>query len=344
MKKIFLSIILLTSILVFFACEEDDEKFIEAAGVAVVTDGATELDNEVILSITANNPMCTQIEVTGDATGSVTLTNGKGSLTLSTAALGIADADDEASLTFTANTERNPVVFLSITMKDPISITGIDELLHNSKVKKVFYEVSPVAATVSNVIIATKVTKAATYVDLAGTFDVEKDSISFVGTDYNIGDTVYCRITATAGSLTSEKETSFVVGISTFANSADAAIDFTDAGFDFVDVATVDAGTDTTDIEILASGVGFESTNGTEFVVSDSTMYADADVVLVKAAFDAGTSVSSVDPVAKDAVYIYKTTRPGDDGDIEYYGILKVNKLILTSADANDGFEFSYKY
>lgn len=344
MKKIFLGVLLLT--LIFsLGCNKDENLFTEGAGVAVYSDGATELDNNVTFNITANNDKCTQLTVSGATTGTISIADGKGTFSATTTALGLLAADSTATLTFTANTEGNPTNSYSVTMTNPISITSPDAVIQDDEVQKVYYTVSTVSAKVSNVKIETKVNHG-TYSDVTGTFSTSKDSLSIKGSDYNVNDTVYFKVTATAGSLTSTNESSFVVGTYAFTNTERGSVDFDGKGYDLIDAVNVPEGTDTTDFKIL-SGVGtmgFESTNGTQFVVSDSATFAGNDIVATKAAFDAGTPFSFFVNISKDDVYIFKTTRTVNTKTVTYYGIIKISDFILTSGGNKDGFTFDYIY
>ena len=344
MKKIFLGMLLLT--LIFsMGCNKDLDILTEGAGVAVHSNGATELDNNVTFNLTVNNNKCTQLTVTGATTGTISIADGKGTFSATTTALGLLAADSSATLTFTANTEGNPTNSYSVTMTNPISITSPDDVIQDDEVQKVYYTVSTVSANVSSVKIETKV-NSGVYSDVSGTFSTSKDSLSIKGSDYNVNDTVYFKVTATAGSLSSTKESSFVVGTYAFANTESGTLDFDGKGFDFIDAVNVPEGTDTTDVKIQ-SGVGtmgFMSTNGTQFVVSDSATFAGNDIVVTKAAFAAGTPVSLIANVSKDDVYIFKTTRSVDTKTVTYYGIIKISDFILTSGDNKDGFTFDYVY
>ncbi|OQX72830.1 MAG: hypothetical protein B6D61_13210 [Bacteroidetes bacterium 4484_249] len=377
MKDTRFYLILVTLIFFMVSCQKDQEIETTELGTEffISNDGYTSLDTEVTFSIENQQKNLSKIamEVLGitDADDNsvdppvtnfeITLANGEGTINITSAQLGMTEAGWSADYSFKSSYNGKSIErFGSLSVKNPMSLTSpyiwtanddgdIVEtavtVYQNDDVQYIKYDVSPKRATVEAITIETKV-NSGDYTEVAGSFDPAFDSLAVVGSNYNANDTVYYRFTATSGSGTHEQSgvLDFIVNTVEFANTGGATLDTTSTqGFDLVGNQIVPAGTDTTDLKIvtvLLTSVGFVSNNGTLFVASDEAMYNANDVVLTKAAFDAGTQESGFASVEPGDFFIYKTMR----GTEEHYGIIKITAAYLTQNGAGDYLEFEYIY
>src|SRR6056297_16548 len=126
MRKILLNIAILALIFAV-GCTEDEEKypFQESAGLHVSSDGMTELDGSVTLSLSATNLKTTEVAITLDGADvtTVPLTEGAGSVTLTRAQLGLEEGveGDGVTLTLTSNIESKPFQYYSVEIGNPWS-------------------------------------------------------------------------------------------------------------------------------------------------------------------------------------------------------------------------------
>lgn len=350
MRKILLNIALLALIFSVGCSSDDDNPFVGAAGVGISSDGLTELDTEVTLNITATNIACTEITISGDATGTVAITNGEGLFTVSSSVLGISAIDDEASFTLMANSEGTPTYSYSVTVEDPISVED-PGLMHSADNYYFKWAIEPVAATVSDVKIETKVNIGGTYSEVLGTFNPE-DSLALMGTDYAIDvDTIYVKVTATAGTKTSTKITKLTVVPYTFENVTSVMLDATaNLAFDLIEGRYVEstlAYGDSADLELTMTSytggysLGFMAYNNAEFIASNVDVYNIADIVSIEATDFTGF-VTGYTNLQVGEVYIFRTFRGSDDYS---YGILKVTAVEKPQGVMNDSYlEFDVKY
>jgi len=351
MRNILLMIAML-ALIFSVGCEDEDlYPYTGAAGVEISSDGMTELDSQVTFDITATNAKCTELTVTMGTTalGTVTLTSGAGTYTVTAADLGISAIDDDAELTFTANTEKNPIYTYTVTVEDPASF-DVPDLYLNDIEDYVYFDVEPVAATVSAVSVETKVGKNGTYAAVAGTFTAS-DSILVVGSDYSVGDTVYFKVKSEAGTLTSESVITMPVKLYTYTDKATFKLDTTaNRAIDLIEMAEIEDLTtagDTADIEFAYNNIsggytlGFVSNNNAEFVAATLEDYRIADVLATEAIDFTGAVNTFVD-VAVDDVYVFRTNRSGGDYS---YGMIKITAVEKPQGVLNDSYiEFETKY
>ncbi len=363
MRKILLNIAILALIFAV-GCTEDEEKypFQESAGLHVSSDGMTELDGSVTLSLSATNLKTTEVAITLDGADvtTVPLTEGAGSVTLTRAQLGLEEGveGDGVTLTLTSNIESKPFQYYSVEIGNPWSFTPPAKTIYEdaTAAQYFYYEVETVTDDISDITV-TRAINDGDPVELGGTF-AETDSIPVIGTDYNPLDTVKISIVATSGDQTSMVKGSVVIMPNNFVNSGSFALDHTtNSGYELVAGETV---VDTFDIalfwekEVLDSTnldtIGFVGNQGTQFVKVDTAadahldFYKEGNVVDTKAAFADGTPMDTVTYVTKGEVYIYKATRGTGDDKKDYYGLLQIDEFVTSSAGIKDGIEFVYKY
>ncbi len=372
MKDTRFYLILVTLLFFMASCQKEQEIETTELGTEffVSNDSYTSLDSEVTFSIENQQKNLSQITmyvlgITDADDNSVdppvsefniAISGGEGSVNISSADLGMTEAGWSADYSFKSSYSGKSIErFGSLSVGNPMSLTSPyiwtenDEdppeivetavtVYQNNDVQYIKYDVSPERANVETMTVETKVNDG-DYTEVAGTFDPAFDSLAVVGSGYNVNDTVYYRFTAASGTHEQSGELDFIVNTVEFANTGGATLDTTSTqGFDFVNNEIVEAATaDFQMVNVLLTSVGFISNNGTQFVVSDETMFDSNDVVQAKAAFDAGTPEAGFPSVEPGDYFIYKTTD-------EYYGIIKITAAYLTQNGAGDYLEFEYIY
>jgi len=239
MKKIIFYLIAVVFI-AFTACEEQDniDRYDLGAEFFVSNSGYTTLDGEVSFTIDNISKNLPSIEVThlGGLTtevdekgnpipfdppktdlGTISVSDGAGSISVSSEDLGMTKIGWQANIQFKGTIDGKPIVRNSlVTVKSPFTLTP-PELLHSSTPVYFLYEIKPAITAVTAVTVETKVGYDGTYTPSTPVTgeNVANDSIALVGTDYNIGDTVYVKVTAKAAREESV-ETSIVVASNTY--------------------------------------------------------------------------------------------------------------------------------
>jgi len=76
----------------------------------------------------------------------------------------------------------------------------------------------------------------------------------------------------------------------------------------------------------ISAGAAFAAVSGNSisFVPSTSALYTAGNAVDIQAAFDAGTSTATIDPIAGVPVYAFKMITGGNT----YYGILSITSVV----------------
>jgi hypothetical protein len=398
MKKIlyitFIAVLALT-----FGCEEPDEvQYTVGPGFHASPGTFTILDNNVTLTLTAENPDVTEMTLQHAGTvntdgnlitepqgeiGTVSISEGSGSIELSRSDLGLLQnssdslLDHSAILEVTSNIEGNPTNEISISMSDPLAelmgpyvwttdddgnpVTEETTVYHNDDEQYIKYQYVRNGGSVDGVTVEEKVNSGGSFSELnvslntsANEDGVIVDSVSVVGTDYSVGDTVWHRFTVTRGSYSTSHKTQFVVNKLSFGNTGSFKLDTTTAlAYNLVDnkivLDTIDTALDSADISLWYNGtssIGFQSPNSNnhaQFVESTQEVWENNNKEEVMAAFNNGSPTSQVTNVQKDEVYIYRTYRNfGEASEEEYYGILKIDEAILTPS-LDNYLQISYK-
>jgi len=156
------------------------------------------------------------------------------------------------------------------------------------------------------------------------------------GDDYAVGkDTMYYQFVSKVGSY------SDTVRMTVFANaplyqltkSGTMVLGATTGGVNMLDNSAVAASTsDKATIGVTAAslqisaGAAFAAVSGNSisFVPSTSALYTAGNAVDIQAAFDAGTSTATIDPIAGVPVYAFKMITGGNT----YYGILRITSVV----------------
>ena len=204
-------------------------------------------------------------------------------------------------------------------------------------VKNFTYKVSPKTSTGYTVKAESKVGKAGTYATIWDkAYDKDDLDIPFKGSDYSKGDTVFVKLTATAGDYSETVSSSIIISeyllgaVSSFKVSVDKP------GYDLVGDSVIDVAEATCNIEFTHDynnlKQGFTGLNSTSFVLvdkDDKILMAETNLPVLKDAFDAGTAETVIDNVKVGEKYILKYTK----GAKVYYGMI----VVTETNDVRDG-------
>ncbi|GET29990.1 hypothetical protein [Prolixibacter sp. SD074] len=333
----------------------------------ISSDGLTSLDNSATVSIDNQQKNLSSLSVillsSSDADGNVLsdtqkdlgtidLTDGSGSMTLTDSQLGISDINYSASLQFSGSYNgKNITRYKTITVADPISIEVPDVNHRIDTVFHVKFSVEPVTETLSSVTVETKVGVAGTYVAEAGPFNAT-DSIEIKGTDHQVGDTVFVKVTGTAGTKSATSVAIVPIAPYSFSNVETFTLDTTsNQAYDLIEARYVNTTTagDSADVQFTAAypvlggpvEVGFNALNNAQLVKGTADDYSNTDIVTIEATDFSGATTSVPNAAAGD-VYIFRTMRGTGD---YMYGVLKVTAVNKPQGVLEDSsIEIEYKY
>jgi len=356
--------------LIFFivSCEKENKiEFTELGTEFFISGDYTSLDSEVTFTIENQQKNLSQIVVTAlggvqnddDETefpppvpdlGTLTLTAGEGSLTVSDTDLGMTTIGWAADFQYDASYNGKAIQrFYNLGVDDPISVEDPHVTHRNDTVYHFTFAIEPASATVETVTVQTKIGALGTYVDQPGPFNAE-DSIAITGTNYAIGDTLFVNVIGTVGSKTAETETELVIGALSVSNSETFELGATpDQAWDFIaaDFVVTSTAGEAADIEFTGSYgangliVGFISNQNAEFVPGTSADYDAADsLTLINKDFTG--AVKFDDNVAEGNVYYFRTMRTGGNW---FIGIMKIATLDNPQGILEDSYmEIEYKH
>ncbi len=169
------------------------------------------------------------------------------------------------------------------------------------------------------------------------------------------GDAITYKFIVTAGTQSDFITTKITVADQVFGGSSAGSIsqDAAMNEFSFATGKNYEAGNKAGEIEFMADyGIMATATSGITFVVNSGLDYSEANLFDAKAAYNAGTPVTSVTDLAVSKVLLYKITRKVNMGstdepdfqNVTYYGLMEVSELTLvTTATAIQGVKFEYK-
>ncbi|WP_153640358.1 hypothetical protein [Prolixibacter sp. NT017] len=371
MKKYIILSVGIAFTLFMTACQQDEANKVDFTNLGteffISSDGLTSLDNSATVSIENQQKNLSSLSVTllssSDADGNVLsdtqkdlgtidLTDGSGSMTLTNSQLGISGIDYSASLQFSGSYNgKNITRYKTITVADPISIEVPDVTHRTDTVFHVKFAVEPVTESVDGVTVETKVGANGTYAAMAGPFNTS-DSIEVKGTDYQVGDTLYVKVTGTAGSKTASSVAPVPIAPYSLANVETFTLDTTsNQAYDLMKARLVDTATagDSADVQFTAAypilggpvEVGFNALNNAQLVKASDEDYKNADMAAIEAT-DFSGAVTSVPNASAGDVYIFRTKRGTGD---YMYGILMVTAVNKPQGVLEDSsIEIEYKY
>ncbi len=337
--------------LIFFmaSCQKDhDVEIVNLGSEFFITESAiTSLDTEITITIENQQKNLAQVTATllpDTDLGSIQLTDGAGSETYTDAQTGLTEIGDEGSFKFGA--EHNGMAFsrsTTITVEDPISIEA-PEVVRSADISYLHFSIEPAVATVDGVVVQTKLFTGGTYENATGDFNAI-DSLGIIGADFNLYDTLFVKVTGTAGTKTAETVTKIVI----MPNVAVPAsfILMMDEAFDLINDSLVLPDAANADIEFTGEytteglKIGFNLPNA-EFVIATEDEYALADRLTIESA-DFSTVITANDNVAGGEIYYFRTRH--DAADDYFYGMLKIMNVDKPQGVLEDSsIEYEFKH
>jgi len=261
----------------------------------------------------------------------------KVSVTYTRAEALLKNVNDVVTVTFAGKTES---AFTSITMglatsvKGPLYGGSAVNIRRNSGAAYFDVAVAPKAAAYTGNVTVMK--KNGIALPWTSTDFAYGTKVPISGDDYAVGkDTMYYQFVSKVGSF------SDTVRMTVFANaplyqltkSGTMVLGATTGGVNMLDNSAVAASTsDKATIGVTAAslqisaGAAFAAVSGNSisFVPSTSALYTAGNAVDIQAAFDAGTSTATIDPIAGVPVYAFKMITGGNT----YYGILRITSVV----------------
>jgi hypothetical protein len=374
MKKNIIYILMSFLFLTFSCTKEDNGIKTYDLGTEFFIDfsGYTSLDSEATFTITNQQKNLSEVKITntggltteedenGDLipfdsnySGTIAIgSDGTGSITVTDADLGMTKVGWTADFQFDSKFDSKSIVrYQTVEVEDPITINDPGVTHRADTTFYITFAVEPVTATVDNVSVQWKTSSLADYSDVAGTFEAV-DSVAVAGADYAVGDTIFVKVTGTAGTKTQSKVAEIVVNPYSFLNEAAFMLDTTtNQAYDLIENRYVESTSefgDSADIQFVASypliggpvEVGFESNNNAEFIMGTADDYDYGDVNVVETA-DFSSAVTVVSDVKDGDVFMYRTKRGSGD---YVYGIMKVAVFKPQGVLEDSYLEISYKY
>lgn len=364
-------IIILALIFFIASCSKETEDLIKTTDMGTeffISGSFTSLDFEATMEIENQQKNLNSLNVTalggvkadGETEfdppvadlGSIPISDGVGSITLTPADLGVEmdTIGAYSSYQFDGSYNGSAITrFYDLHVDDPITVEDPGVTHRNDTTFYFVFAIEPVSSTVETVTVQTKTSSLADYADLPGAFNAV-DSIPIVGTDYAVGDTLFVNVIGTVGFKTASTESEVVIGPITVTFVESFKLDSEPGkAWDFLDIVYVDAGTagESADIEFTGSYeangliVGFVSNQNAEFVMGTSEDYVAADSLTI-ANVDYSSAVTMNDDVTGGEVYYFRTNRGGGD---YYYGIMKIMSVDKPQGVLEDSvIEYEYKY
>jgi hypothetical protein len=342
---------LIALLLMSYGCQKDSEvDYYPATTLSLSTTSFSELDANYQAEVTSSRLDVTEVVFTlmdGTPLTTVPMVNGVGNVSIPATLLAIPSAGKTVIVKMIAVVNGNDVQSrATITLYSPFTLSLPSMLEEGTmKAKSIIFMESTSGATVSSVSLTRKVSSAGVPYVYPNTFDVEKDSVQIVPSDYMLGDTLFFVVTTTSGSLTAQKSFSLIITKNKFDAAKSLNLNYvSDSIFNLVDGTSI--AMDSVEISdlvyqtLVPGTVGFKSLSAMSFVKISGYSFDGRDFTVAKTLYDAGIPVTSVASVATGDMYAFKVTRAVVSGGspITFYGVLNV---LGTHILINDGVETS---
>lgn len=316
---------------------EIDNQQSNLSSIVVTALGGTEADGE------------TEWEPPVVDLGTITVSGGTGSLTVTSAQLGMTEVGATGGFQFESSYNgKNITRDFDLTVDSPISTHDPGVQHRNDTIYYFTFEIEPVSATVQTVSVQTKVGANGTYTTLPGPFNAV-DSIPIDGYLYNVEDTLFVNVIGTNGAKVAETETGVpIMPVSLTGHDSFKLNMEPDNAYDMVAGVYVDAASagEEADIEFVgaytADGleIGFASYQNAEFVLGTEADFIEADSLTVLNV-NYNDAITMNGNVSAGEVYFYRTMR----GAMEYFGVMKITKVDKPQGILEDSvIEFEYRY
>lgn len=366
MKKDILKYILVMFLAVsFVACDDYDKdvNYYDSVKLDMSATKFTVLDAELATEIdfmsTSKTVTNVSIEVDGTEISSGTATGNKYALTIDRSNFGAeGDTLGGSFRAYVYATVDGKVKELYTTFK-MVSASSIrvpfvenakgeeiDEPIYelSDVVKNFTYEVSPKTSTGYTVMAEYKVGKAGTYTTIWDkAYDEDDLDIPFMGSDYSKGDTIFVKVTATAGEYTEMVSADIKISEYKLGGTTAHELNLEDMAYDLVGDSIIDVAEDAATIkfvsDMMAGTQGIMTMNSTELVkITDADLMSSTNLPELKEAYDAGMAMDEVASVTIGDKFIVMHTR---DAKV-YYGTLEITNSVRTTVEANNLIEFDY--
>ncbi|MCF8338332.1 MAG: hypothetical protein K9I74_10170 [Bacteroidales bacterium] len=309
--------------------------------------------------------------------GTLEVNDGVASKTFSRSELGFLDNSSDTligaycQLKVTSQIEANPTNYVTITMNDPLEmlegpyVWGTNDegeptkkmvdVYHNDDEQYIKYTMMRNGSSIDNMTVEQKVNADGTWSEMGLDLNTQADnggyiidSLSIVGNDFNVDDTVHYRFTAEVGSYTTMYMHSVVVNQLTFDETGSFTLDQEEGkSFDLVNNQIVydtlsDASVDSADVTInyTAGNFGLKSDYNAEFVKTSNTeLYQENDKEAIIAEYEDGVPSAMITNLTEEDVVIYRTTRDSE----EYYGILQIEEAMSNASDTEYHMMITYR-
>lgn len=350
MRSIILSS-LIALLFISVGCQKDDEvDYYTATTLSLSTTKFSELDANFVAVVKSTAIEVSEVRFTlmdGTLLATVPLVDGQGNVSIASNLLAIPAAGKSVVVKMIAMVGGNEVqARATIALYSPFTVTTPAILEEGTlKPKYVFFSEATSGSTISTISLTRTVSKFGTPYVYTNTFKAKRDSISIVPSDYNLQDTLYFVLSATAGTITKTKSFSVIIKENLFPAASSINLNsVSDSIYNLVNGARIVK--DTVEISdlvyqsLLPGTVGFKSFSAMSFVKITGYDFDKANFVTAKGLYDAGISVTSVSNAVADDLYAFKVTRPIVKGGVAvtFYGVIKV---VATHFAIDNGVETS---
>lgn len=357
-------------VLLFLSCQKESsiEFYDLGSEIYPSVNGITTLDLDVTLTV--ENPLqnlsTVDVEIlksylkredsedsiltpTVTSLGQLPISGEAGTATYTESQLGISKLGEATLLKLTASIDGKSFErTYGFKVTSPFSVT-LPTLQHRDTLVHATFSVLPVSETVTGVTIETKVNKAGTYSGITGTFKPEKDSTGFNGKDYEVGDTIYFKVSGSTANETDSYVKKWIVAPYPYKNLATFEIDSNFLYYDLIFQKNVasDAGVSIdlkyTVTEVLGGyNLGFISENNAEFISVSSKKYADGDIMDAETA-DFSSAVKSATNLKPGDSFIFRTKRGAGAYTYGYMQVTDVSKPNAVISESKLYFEMKCK-
>nr|WP_319398546.1 hypothetical protein [uncultured Carboxylicivirga sp.] len=353
MRKIFFFSAILMLVVVFTACEDDDYSFKPANTVRADVSSITIFDTSFPVNFSTSNTNVDEIIISGGAISerAVSISDQSGSATFTAADFGDAwkiDGGVRFSSTIDFGSSKSVSGF-SISVVEALAAEVSAATMYEYDSAKVYLS-SEGATAFSNMatVMVEAAVKNAEITDpvfeevFSATNVMEFEKIdSIMGVDFELGDTIVYRVTATGSGYEESKTIELPVASKTLPGLKTDMLSTSSASFAFMPAKEEDD----SDVGVVSfdAPAGFSSSDVMFIEVEEGAQvekFAELDKfsTLVGIVDDA-TLVSSITDVMIGKVYAFKYTYMV----WEYYGYIKIQDVQSTAiGDSENGFEFSY--
>lgn len=349
MKKIILNyILILLAGLLMFSCEDFDPEihYYDSVKIKLKSNEISVLDSKVKLEIdfvsTSKHVSKVIISVGDKEISTGTAKDNKYSFDFAR-----LDFPDTAKVDYKQKISINASVdgvvkqmYTNITLVSATKLEAPTEVFELSDLDKMFvYSVDTKMDQDIDLKTESKIGSQGTYT-LLWTKKYDKTNLSFPvqGNDYNLGDTVYVRLTSIVSSYSESVEEYFVVKPYLLNKTSSASVSFNSKYYDLIgNKETDESGSHSLSFiyDMDASTIGILCENGLEMLPVEDL---ETNVSLINTAFDASSSILKLNQATIGDKFLLKQSIGGDI----YYGNLTITNLNRTNIKEDGLINFNF--